>query len=64
MGKKRIWGIILLALGIMSILGASLNGTFVKMSSGMDLSNIVTVVLMIGLIVVGAVLIITGKKSK
>ena len=64
MGKKRIWGIILLVLGIMSVLGASVNGTFAQMSSGMTLSNIVTVVLMIGLIVVGTVLIITGKKSK
>ena len=64
MGKKRIWGIILLVLGIMSVLGDYVNGTFAQMSSGMTLSNIVTVVLMIGLIVVGTVLIITGKKSK
>ena len=63
MNKKRIWGIVLLVLGVMATFGATVNGTFEKMAQGLTLSNVVTILCMIALIVVGIILIIIGKKK-
>lgn len=61
--KRRTWGIILLVLGIMSIFGASVNGTFAEFANGIGISEITTVALMIALIVGGIILIVKNKKE-
>ena len=62
MSKKRIWGIVLLVLGVFAAAGAAANGSFEKLSNGAGLSDIFTLLLMAALVVVGIVLIIKGKK--
>ena len=63
MNKKRIWGIVLLVLGVMALFGATVNGTFGKMAQGVAFSDIVTLLCMAASIVGGIILIILGKKK-
>lgn len=60
--NKRIWGIILIVFDVMAILGSFANGSFARYAQEMTLSNLVTVLLMIGMMVGGIILIIKGKK--
>ncbi len=60
--KNRVWGIVLLVLGAMSILGSVVNGSFAKYADGVGISEITTIVLEIAMVVGGIVLIIKGKK--
>lgn len=60
--SKRNWGILLLVLGGMSVLGSVVNGSLEGYVQEITLSNLVTIVLMIGMIVGGIVLIIKGRK--
>lgn len=60
--KKKVWGIILLVLGVMSIFGAAVNGTFAKFANGVGVAEITTITLQIAMVVGGIVMIIKGKK--
>ena len=54
--------IIMLACGILSVFGGFSNGSFARMAAyGMDLANLVTVLIQFGLIVGGIVLIFKTK---
>lgn len=61
--KKKTWGIILIVIGIMAFLGCLANGTFASYATGIALSDIVTILLMIGAIIGGIFLIIKGKNK-
>ena len=59
--KKKTLGIILLVIGILAIVGALSNGTFANYANvGIGLSDIVTIALEIGAVIVGLVLIVKG----
>lgn len=60
--KKKVWGIILLVLGALSIFGSIVNGSFAKYADGVGVSEITTIVLEIAMVVGGLVMIIKGKK--
>lgn len=62
--SKRNWGILLLVLGGMSVLGSVVNGSLEGYVQEITLSNLVTIVLMIGMIVGGIVLIIKESRTK
>lgn len=51
-------------LGLMSILGAAVNGSFAEMAYGMGISEITTLVLELGLIIGGIILILKNKQAK
>lgn len=51
-------------LGLLSILGAAVNGSFVEMAYGMDIGEITTLVLELGLIIGGIILILKNKQAK
>ncbi len=59
--KKKTWGIILLVLGIMSVLGSVANGAFAEYANGVSLSELVSILIMIVMIVGGIVLISKNK---
>ncbi len=60
---KKIGGIILAVLGAMAILGSCTNGTFANIAAnGADMSDIVAIILEIGMIVGGIYLIYKSKK--
>lgn len=62
---KRVIGIVLLILGILSIIGGIGNGSLTNMFSGNAynaVSNATTLILMAALIIGGIVLIVKGKK--
>ena len=60
--KKRVWGIVLLVLGAMSILGSIVNGSFAEYANGVGVSGITTIALQVAMVVGGIILIIKGKK--
>lgn len=60
--KKRVWGIVLLVLGLMAIFGSIVNGSFANYANGVGISEITSIILMIAMVVGGIVLIIKGKK--
>lgn len=62
--KKKIWGIVLLVLGVMALLGSAVNGTFAGFANGVGVSEMTTLVLMIGMIVGGVVLLVRSKKTE
>ena len=62
--KKKIWGAILLALGVMALLGSAVNGIFADFANGVDVSELTTLVLMIGMTVGGIVLLVKSKKKE
>lgn len=62
--KKKVWGIVLLVLGVMALLGSVVNGTFAGLANGVDVSELTTLVLMIGMIVGGIVLLVKSKKNE
>lgn len=64
MKKNKISGIVLLVLGVLSILGASVNGTFASYAQGLDVSDIVSLVLQVALVVGGIVLIVRKPKTE
>lgn len=62
---KKVVGIVLLVLGILSIIGGIGNGTLLRIFSGNiynAVSDMTTIICMIAMIVGGIVLIIKGKK--
>ena len=61
--KKKTWGFILIVIGIMAFLGCIANGTFASYSAGIALSDIVTILLMIGSVIGGIILIIKEKNK-
>ena len=59
----KIGGIVMLVLGLLSIYGSFANGNYSAMSSyGMDMSDAVTIILQIGLVVGGLAMISKGYK--
>lgn len=61
--KGKVCGIIMLVFGLMAIGGGITNGDFAGyINEGVDLANIVTILLEVGLVFGGAYLIIKNKK--
>ena len=59
-----ITGIILLVLGILANIGCAANGTYADFAAGMDVSNIVTLSLLIAMPVSGIAMIIKNVMNK
>lgn len=63
MKKKKIWGIVLLVFGIISVLGAMVNGFYAGLANSFDFANLVTISLQIASIAGGAYLIYKSKEQ-
>lgn len=59
--KKKTWGIILLVLGVMSLLGSIANGTVAGYANGVGIPELTSLALTLGFIIGGIVLINKGK---
>lgn len=63
-GKKmKVGGIILLILGALSVIGAFANGSYMYMQYAFDLSDLVEILMQIGLIFGGILLIVKSKRK-
>ncbi len=61
--KKKTLGIIFIVIGVMAAIGSIPNKLYEKLANGPDLSNIVTLLLIIAFIVVGVVFVIKDSKK-
>lgn len=63
--KKRVYGIVMVVLSIMCILGACVNGTFERFAeSGFDLSESLTLLVVFGCLLSGFYLIVKNRKQR
>lgn len=61
--KKKTWGVVLLVLGVMAILGSVVNGSAAEYANGVDLSEFTSILLEIAMVVGGIILIMKGKNG-
>lgn len=59
---KRVLGIVLIVLGALSVLGASVNGTYAGFAYGIGISEIVVILFQILMLVCGIGLTFSKKK--
>ena len=64
MQKNKIIGIILLVLGILSVIGATANGTYAGYAAGIGVADIVSLALQVFLVAGGIVLIVKNSAKK
>lgn len=62
--KRKIWGIVLIVIGVLAFFGSIINGTLASYALvGMDLTDIFTIILMIACVVFGIILLAKSKKQ-